>query len=125
MESLPSIGRTMQKIVFDFQYNPEKTIQPSTQKVYKQKLNSLTRNTLDSKGTPRIKNKTDILSNIPLVLDHIAGIKSKQGKSITFAAVFYAIGRQDFDADPRGLPLYNAFQSHYYTPEYKKRLGIE
>lgn len=115
----------MQTIVFDFQYNPEKSIQPSTQKVYKQKLNALARNTLGPDGKPRILNKTDILNNIPLVVEHIQGLKSKQGKSISFAAVFYAIGRQDFDADPRGLPLYKAFQEHYYTPEYKKKLGLE
>ncbi len=115
----------MNKVVFDFQENTEKQIADSTKKLYKQKLNALTRNTYDTENQPQILNKTDILTKVPVVMNYLDTLTSKQAKSITFAAIFYAIGRQDFDADPRGLPLYKAFQSHYYTPEYKKKLGIE
>jgi hypothetical protein len=30
-----------------------------------------------------------------------------------FAAIFYATGRQDYEKDPRGLPLFKAFQENY------------
>lgn len=103
----------MSKVSFDFVNNPEKTITPSTAKLYKQKLNSLTKNFLQEDGKSKIKNKEDILNHAKDVADFVKGLSSKQMRSLMLGAIFYAIGRQDFDKDPRGKPLFEAFQENY------------
>lgn len=104
----------MTKFTFDFKYNPEKSIQPSTQRVYKQKLNALARGIVTTDGKQRIREGNDILNNAEDVVKYVEGMKSRQAKSLMMGAIFYSIGRQDFEKDNRGLPLYKVFQSNYY-----------
>ena len=98
---------------FEFQINPDKVITASTLKAYKSKLNALAKATVDEEKQPRVRTKQDILTKPSLVLEWVQSLPSRQSKSLAFAAIFYAIGRQDFVADPRALPIYNAFQVNY------------
>lgn len=118
-----SIGMT--KFVFDFKYNPEKSIQPSTQRVYKQKLNALARGIVTTDGKQRIKEGKDILDNAEDIVKFVEGMKSRQAKSLMMGAIFYSIGRQDFDKDSRGLPLYKLFQSNYYKGKEPTDAGAD
>ena len=103
----------MTKITFDFKDNPEKTITAGTMKTYKQKLNVLSRSVLDVSGNPLIKKSEDILIHADAVASYLKTITNTQGKNLMLASIFYAIGRQDFVKDPRGLPIFHAFQENY------------
>lgn len=96
----------MSKVSFNFQENPDKSISAGTKKIYKQKLNVLARSV-------NVLNKEDILNNSKEVAEYINGLTNKQGRNLSLAAIFYAIGRQDFERDPRGYPIYQAFQDNY------------
>jgi hypothetical protein len=91
---------------FEFELNPEKSLAPRTIATYKSYLNKLA-----EKG---IKNKNDILSNPQKVVDIVKEIgDTKIKRNYLFGAIFYVTGRQDFEKDPRGLPIFKAFQENY------------
>lgn len=115
----------MPTIPFEFQINPDKVITANTLKAYKAKLNALTKATLDETKQPRVRTKQDILAKPSVVLDWVQSLPSRQSKSLAFAAIFYAIGRQDFVADPRALPIYNAFQVNYKGTKVESGGGPE
>lgn len=96
----------MPKITFDFQINPEKELAARTLANYRNALNKL--------AADGIKNKQDILNNadktVELIKQHGT---TKLKRNYLFAAVFYATGRQDYENDPRGLPIFKAFQENY------------
>lgn len=92
--------------LFDFKLNPEKTLSDQTIAKYKRHLNHL--------AEEGIKNKEDILNNPNKVLEIIKSKGTSQlKKNYYFASIFYATGRQDYEKDPRGLPLFKAFQENY------------
>ena len=91
---------------FDFQPNPEKNVTAQTLANYKRHLNHL--------AQEGIKNKDDILNNPQKVVDIIKKNGNTQvKKNFYYASVFYATGRQDYEKDPRGLPIFKAFQENY------------
>lgn len=110
--------------VFDFQLNPEKEgLAKTTVAIYKNRLNQIAElSALDGKDP--IKNKADILADPSRVVEIIhAASDDRKKRAAFFAAIFYAIGRQDLDKDPTALPLVRAFQKNYYTEDaYKKKM---
>lgn len=98
--------RHKKELTFDFVENPEKPLAERTLANYKNALEKLA-----SRG---IKSKKDILANASTVVALIPELcDTKLQKNIMFAAIFYATGRQDYEKDPRGLPLFKAFQENY------------
>jgi hypothetical protein len=94
------------KSSFDFVENPEKPLAASTLTSYKRYLNKL--------GEAGFKNKEALLTNAPEVVKTIEELATtKIQKNYFFAAIFYATGRQDYEKDPRGLPIFKAFQDNY------------
>jgi hypothetical protein len=99
---------------FDFKPNPDKEISASTLKLYKSKLNTLSKD--------GFKTKDDLLNKSS---DVVKALKekdlTKQGLGQYLAAIFYAIGRQDFEKDPRGKVYYTLFQANYtYSTKEKE-----
>jgi len=91
---------------FEFVLNAEKSLAPRTIATYKSYLNQLA-----AKG---IMNKEDILSKASKVAEIVKEIgDTKIKRNYLFAAIFYATGRQDYEKDPRGLPIFKAFQENY------------
>jgi hypothetical protein len=98
--------RAKKQLLFDFVENPDKPLAERTLANYKNALEKLA-----SKG---IKNKNDILNNAKKVVSFIPELcDTKLQKNTMFAALFYATGRQDYEKDPRGLPIFKAFQENY------------
>jgi hypothetical protein len=91
---------------FEFELNPEKSLAPRTIATYKSYLNQLA-----AKG---IKNKNDILSNASKVVEIVKEIgDTKIKRNYLYAAIFYATGKQDYEKDSRGLPIFKGFQENY------------
>lgn len=92
--------------MFEWQDNPEKSIADSTKRLYQQKLNTLSKS--------GYKNRNDLLNNATAIVSFIDTKNSRQTRSLYYAAIFYILGRVDFDAEPRAKPFYEAFQKNYY-----------
>jgi len=92
--------------LFDFQINQEKPLAERTLANY--------RNALEKLATKGIKSKEDILNNASKVVSLITELcDTKLQRNYMFAAIYYATGQQDYQKDPRGLPIYKAFQENY------------
>lgn len=98
--------RSKKQLLFEFEENPDKPLADRTLANYKNALEKLA-----SKG---IKNKNDILNNAKKVVSLVDELcDSKLQRNYMFAAIFYATGKQDYEKDSRGLPLFKAFQENY------------
>lgn len=98
--------RAKKQLTFEFVENPDKPLAERTLANYK--------NALEKLATKGIKNKNDILSNASTVVSLVPELcDTKLQKNIMFAALFYATGRQDYEKDARGLPIFKAFQENY------------
>lgn len=91
---------------FEFKVNPEKEIAASTVKLYKTKLNSLAK-----EGFTTSQDLLDKSTEVSKFLKEKN--LTKQGLGQYLAAIFYAIGRQDFSKDERGKVYYEMFQGNY------------
>jgi hypothetical protein len=115
---------------FDFITNPEKTLKPFTVRNYKNQLNKITKlshlaNEKDS-SHPVILNKDHLLEHSNYVVSLIQeNITNKQMLCVTYSAIFYALGRQDFTKDNRAEIFTLEFRKSYYTEQYKEKLKQE
>ena len=117
---------------FAFQINPEKQLSTNTVRAYRGKLNQITKLSLfehsRDAAKPVIKTRDDLLNYsdhvVALLQDHIAPDK-RLILCAMYSAIFYAIGRQDFDQDSRGKIYANEFRKAYYSDEYKEKLRAE
>lgn len=85
--------------------NPEKEIADSTRLLYQRRLNALAKQGYSTRD--------DLLNHATEVNNFIEENGSRQMKNLYYGAVFYILGRQDFTADPRAVPLFNGFQKNY------------
>lgn len=124
---MPRVKKDPNTPVFDFKINPEKeNLAKTTISVYKNRLNQITELSSKEEGKSVIRTKEDILADPKRVVDLIQGTTDDRKKRASyFASVFYAIGRQDLDKNPTAIPLVEAFQKNYYTPEYLKKKAEE
>ena len=110
---------------FDFQRNPDKPdLKQITLTSYKSKLQSITELSHfeheRDESKPLILNKEDLLNHSEYVVNLI---KQHNTKRLVFcaiySAIFYAIGRQDFEKDARGKIYTDEFRKAYYTQDYQ------
>ena len=108
---------------FDFVLSSEKTLAKSTLSNYKSTLNRLTTASIfeheRDETKPVIRTK-DHLKQYPetvlfLIKEHIS---KKTDKSVTLAAIFYIIGRQE-----ETHPYVTEFRKIYYTPKYLQSIA--
>ena len=115
---MPRVKRDPSVPVFDFYLNPEKaSLSKTTVTMYKNRLNKIAALSYEQKNDAPITSKADILKNPQRVVDLIHAFTPERAqRSVFFAAVFYAIGRQTEDN-----PLVKAFQSNYYAADVLKK----
>ena len=115
---------------FEFTINSEKELAPLTIRNYKRQLNKITKlshlaNEKDS-SHPVILNKDQLLQHSNYVVSLIReNITHKQMLCVTYSAIFYALGRQDFTKDNRAEIFTLEFRKSYYTEQYKEKLKQE
>jgi hypothetical protein len=124
---MPRVKKNPEIPLFDFQTNPEKTLAASTIQSYKKHLNKITELTYlahqSDSSKPIISTKSDLLNNAEYVSKVIQDQTDKRLVLCgIYSAVFYSLGRQNLDADPRSKPYVSNFQKSYYTPEYLKKI---
>jgi len=90
---------------FEFTENPEKSLSATTLRKYKNCLNSL--------SEQNINTKQDLLSNPQDVINKINTLASSKTEAMYFySAVFYIIGREDFTKSPPHASYYNEFNKY-------------
>jgi len=112
---------------FEFTVNSEKDLAALTLRNYKRQLNKITKISYleNEKDTsyPVVLNKQDLLRYSSYVTNLIReNITNRQMLCVTYSAIFYALGRQDFTKDPRGEIYTLEFRKVYYSDEYKEKL---
>jgi len=115
---------------FEFTINSEKSLADLTLRNYKRQLNKITKisfleNEKES-SNPVVLNKEDLLRYSSYVSNIIKeNITNRQMLCVTYSAIFYALGRQDFTKDPRGEIFTLEFRKVYYSDDYKEKLRKE
>lgn len=115
---------------FDFQMNPEKTVSDRTLTDYQKRLQKITLASAEkhkeSNTNPIIKTKDDLLNHSEYVVHLIQQLSDKRLALCAFySAVFYAIGRQNYDEDTRGKIYLIEFRKVYYTDKYPPKESPE
>lgn len=112
---------------FAFVPNPEKaSLAKSTVALYKGRLNKIAALSSEEEGKKPVLTAADLLAEPQRVVDLIhAHTDQRQKRAAFFAAIFYAIGRQDLDKNPTALPYVEAFRKNYYTEAYLKQRAAE
>jgi hypothetical protein len=121
--------RTKANQLYTFQYNFDKELSESTEKMYAASLNQLARWAEDgvaAKTFPTTIHEVEDLEKHPK--ETVALIDANTDKRTTkcrlYSAIFYQLGTIDLKTSPLAVYVY-AFRKAYYTPEYLKKLEAE
>ena len=106
-------------MAFEFKDNPEKEISANTKRIYKSKLNILAK--------AGFMNKDDLLEKSDDVIRFLKELEpSKVVLGQFLAAIFYIIGKRDYEKDKRGKIYYDTFALNYtYSTKDKETLEKE
>jgi len=106
-------------MTFEFKDNPEKEISANTKRIYKSKLNILAK--------AGFMNKDDLLEKSEDVIRFLKELEpTKVILGQFLAAIFYIIGKRNFDQDKRGKIYYDTFALNYtYSTKDKETLEKE
>lgn len=115
---------------FEFQERTDKTLSKATLANYKRFLNEIYSIALqkhqEDETKVTIKNKDDLLNHADYVISIIKEITTDRMKICgIFSAIFYVLGRQDFNQDKRGEAYTLEFRKSYYDKKYKEKLVEE
>lgn len=104
---------------FDFKDNPEKEISANTKRIYKSKLNILAK--------AGFMNKEDLLERSEDVIKFLKELDlTKVVLGQFLAAIFYMIGKRDYEKDKRGKIYLDTFKLNYtYSTKDKETLEKE
>lgn len=106
-------------MAFEFVNNPEKEISANTKRIYKSKLNILAK--------AGFMNKEDLLEKSEDVIRFLKELDpSKVVLGQFLAAIFYIIGKRDYEKDKRGKIYLDTFKLNYtYSTKDKETLEKE